>query len=66
MHPLDPSDPKQKRKRILYELMFLVFGVTRILLVGLAACRSTGTCAYDISTAFYLRDTLRGESCVDI
>jgi hypothetical protein len=66
MHPLDPSDPKQKRKRIHYELMFLVFGVTRILLVGLAACRSTGTCAYDISTAFYLRDTLRGESCVDI
>jgi hypothetical protein len=39
MNPLDPKDPKQRKKRILYNVLFLSAGILGVFFVGLAAYR---------------------------
>src|SRR2546427_9630633 len=40
MNPIDPKDPKLRKKRILYEGSFVLVGVLGVIFVGLAAYRA--------------------------
>jgi len=39
IHPIDLGDPKQRRKRILYEILFVLVGVLGVVSVGVIAYR---------------------------
>lgn len=61
MHPLDPQNPRLRKKRIIYESLFVLAGLLGVFFIGLAAYRAPRERAHFVFGIDATYKNLRGE-----